>query len=674
MRTAFKFTVLLWLMAFSQAPSYAFTVSQADRELSLNQDISYWEDKTGKATLPSVSAAVNAGEFVAVPSGSDVLNLGFTQSANWIRVTLNRAPTIAENWVLEIPYLGINQIDLYTPGQPPLLNGSLIPVENRPVYSRFYAFPLRLTTQPTTYYLRVKSTYPISLPIRLVEQRHFYELQTWENLFQFLYFGGLISLLIYNLILFIMIRDDKYVIYSLFTLLTGLAIFAGNGYASIYLWSDSPHWDAIAQPVLMSLAGGVGVLFSTRFLKTRRFLPKTHRALQVLIGLFTALAVLIGLSLNLPIPQPPLFQVLFLISLLTPILVSAACIRNIRYNIRSARFFLAAWGILCLGVLVAAARVFNLIPSNPLTLYAFQISSGLEMLLFSLALAYRFQSERAKRENAQNALISSQEATVRALQLSEDRLEKAVGARTEKLQQLLLSEQQMVEQYVRFGAMIAHEFRNPLNTIAAQASILEMEPETTVEKTHKRTSVIRSAVHRLTTLFDQWLESDRIRTVDNQLNLQPIRMEPWLNQLVESCRTYHDQHMITALRCPSDLTIIADDHLLQIAVINLIDNAAKYSAPGSRISVGATQVDRFLGICIRDHGCGISKAQIETVLQPYQRADQASSGVPGTGLGLAFVNRIVELHQGRIDIDSELGEGSSITLWLPISTPVLERV
>ena len=420
----------------------------------------------------------------------------------------------------------------------------------------------------------------------------------------------------------------------------------------------------------MSLAGGIGVLFSTRFLKTRRFLPKIHRAMQVLMGLFAVFALLIVLSLKLPIPQPPLFQGLFFISLLTPMLVSAACIRNIRHNIRSARFFLAAWGILCIGVLVAAARVFNLIPSNLLTLYAVQISSGLEMLLFSLALAYRFQSERAKRENAQNALIASQEATVRALQLSEDRLEKAVGARTEKLQQLLLSEQQMVEQYVRFGAMIAHEFRNPLNTIAAQASILEMEPESTVEKTHKRTSVIRSAVHRLTTLFDQWLESDRMRTVDNQLNLQPIRIEPWLNQLVDGCRTYHDQHLITTIHCPADLTINADDHLLQIAVINLIDNAAKYSPPGSKISVGATLVDHLLGICIRDYGCGIATEQIETVLQPYQRADQVNSGIPGIGLGLAFVNRIVELHQGRIDIDSVPGQGSSITLWLPVSMPV----
>lgn len=161
-----------------------------------------------------------------------------------------------------------------------------------------------------------------------------------------------------------------------------------------------------------------------------------------------------------------------------------------------------------------------------------------------------------------------------------------------------------------------------------------------------------------------------MRTVDNQLNLQPIRIQPWLNQLVDWCRTYHDQHLITTIHCPADLTINADDHLLQIAVINLIDNAAKYSTPGSKISVGANLVDHFLGISIRDFGCGIAAEQLETILQPYQRAEHANSGIPGIGLGLAFVNRIVELHRGRIDINSVPGQGSSITLWLPISTPV----
>ena len=667
MLKALKVCVLFWLMAIGQGQSFAVTLIQSSHDVDLTQSMSYWENKTGDASLATVASASDAGSFVTVAPGTAVLNLGFTQSTYWIRFTLDRAPEAAESWVLEVPYLGINRIDLYEPGKLPLLNGSLVQVEDRPIYSRFYAFPLNPATEPTTYYLRISSTYPISLPIRLVEHKRFNELQTRENLFQFLYFGGLLSLLIYNLMLFVMIRDDKYLIYSLFTLMTGLGIFAGNGYASIYLWPNAPMWDAISQPVLMSLAGGLGVLFSMRFLKTHRFLPKTHKALLCIIVLYGLLAFGITLSfwkLNI---QLLLFQSLFVLSLVTPIVVSAACIRNIRYNIRSAQFFLAAWGILCIGVFVAAARVFNVVPSNPITLYAVQISSGLEMLLFSLALAYRLQWERAERERVQNELISSQKATVHALHLSEERLEKAVDIRTQKLQELLLSEQRMREQYVRFGALIAHEFRNPLNTIASQASILEMETEPTNEKIQKRSKVIKGAVNRLTTLFNKWLEGDRIQLDEQRLNTRVILIAFWLNELIDACCTYHDQHLITIVQPLPNIRINMDDHLLQIAVLNLIDNAVKYSPTGSKILIRVSQVNQFLGISVSDMGCGIPEDQIDKVLEPYQRAHQEKGYIPGIGLGLAFVNRIVQLHHGRIDIDSATGRGTTVTLWLPVA-------
>ena len=320
-----------------------------------------------------------------------------------------------------------------------------------------------------------------------------------------------------------------------------------------------------------------------------------------------------------------------------------------------------------MGVFIAAARIFNLVPSNPITLYSVQISSGLEMLLFSLALAYRFQWERTERERIQNELITSQEATVHALHLSEERLEKAVDVRTQKLQKLLLSEQKMREQYVRFGALIAHEFRNPLNTIASQAAILEMEPAASREKTHKRSQVIKSAVNRLTTLFNQWLEGDRMHLNEQQLNTRAIILSAWLKELIDTCCTYHDQHLISIIRPLPDITINADDHLLQIAILNLIDNATKYSPTGSKILISAALVDNFLGISVSDNGCGIPEDQIDHVLEPYQRAHQENGHIPGIGLGLAFVNRIVQLHQGRIDIDSAIGQGTIVTVWIPLS-------
>ena len=661
-----RFTVAFCLVAFSLNSVQAFTLSDRANEVSLNHEISYWEDVTGETSLTNVLSEQTARRFKTLNAHESVLNLGFSQSVYWVKLSLNRTSTVNPNWILEIPYLGIDHIDLFNTNGLTEKNGSLVPISDRPVFSRFYAFPIQVETQPKTYYLRIRSNYPMSIPIRAIEQHRFNEIQARENLLQFFYFGGLISLLIYNLSLYAFIRDQKYILYSLFTFCTGLGIFAGNGYASIYLWQNAPHWDAISQPCLLSIASSFGILFSSAFLRTKEYLPKTHISLMVLGGFFMSLSVALLLSLWVPIPQSPLFRAIFILSLATPIIVIGAAIRNVRYNIHSARFFLMAWGALCMGVLVASARLLDMIPSNGLTLYALQIGSGLEMLLFSLALAYRIQWERQQREQAQAALIDAQQETVRALQISEERLENAVDARTQKLQHLLLSEQHMRSQYTRFCALIAHEFRNPLNIIQAQATVLDRDTTPSTEKNHQRTNVIRSAVSRLVTLFDQWLANDRVNMAMDQLNRAPINVGPWLQDVLEACAGHYIDHTLRLTAPIEPVHINADPHLLEIAVLNLIGNACKYSPKGSVIDVNTlVSLDESeVGIRIQDRGPGIAADQLRNILEPYVRAAHDEETPDGLGLGLAFVQRIMELHDGRIDIESTVGKGTTVTLWL----------
>ena len=654
------------ILFFGGRQAYALTLTEHISEINLNNEILYWKDPAGQATFDNIRSAPIAQNFHAPNSTYSVLNLGFSKSTYWVKFTLQRNSNVPSQWVLEIPYLGIGYINLYQDDGVVMRSGSLVPVSDRPLFSRFYDFPIEIGTKPTTFYLQLHSDYPISLPIRLITQHRFHEIQSKENLLQFAYFGGLLSLLIYNLSLFLFVRDSKYLSYSLFTFFTGLGIFAGNGYASLYFWPESPHWDAISQPCLLSFAASYAILFTTAFLRTREHLPKTHIALLILGSLYMIVGIGILISLWLPIPHPTLFQTLFALSLITPIIAIAAAVRNVRYNIRSARFFLLAWGVLCFGVLVASARTFDLIPTNVFTLYALQISSGLEMLLFSLALAYRIQWEREQREQAQANLIAAQQHTVRALQLSEERLENAVKARTHKLQRLLLSEQQMRSQYTRFCALIAHEFRNPLNIIQAQATILDRDPAPNPDKNLQRTSVIRNAITRLVTLFDQWLANDRVNMAMDQLNCSTIALGPWLHDVCDRCAGYYIDHQISCETPKEPLQVNADNHLLEIAVVNLISNACKYSPTGSTIHVvlHLNEQRNEVGICIKDQGPGIPTEHLSSILQPYVRATHSEHAPDGIGLGLAFVERIMVLHEGRIVIESAPDKGTTVTLWL----------
>lgn len=662
-------TLFLGLFVCSQV--FALDLAPKTPAKGQQPQISVWIDEDGSASFSTVSSGAYAEKFQPASGASSPLNLGFLEAPVWIRLDFCCSEAIDAKWILELAYLGIDHADLLLPDGTVLHNGSLIPLSERPVFSRFYAFPISLSAQPKTYYLRIQSAYPISIPLRLIEAERFAQLQTRENLLQFLYFGGLLSLLIYNFMLFVVIRDDKYLIYSLFTFFTGLGIFAGNGYANMYLWPDSAAWDAISQPLLLSIGGSLGVLFSTRFLRTSRHLPKTHAALRGLMGLYAVISVLLLLRDWLPLPLEYLFKCLFLVSLATPIVVLGAAIRNIRYNIQSSRYFLAAWGVLCVGVFVAAARVFGLLPSNGWTLYALQISSGLEMLLFSLALAYRFQRERTQREQAQNALIRAQDDALQALQISEERLEKAVDSRTYKLQKLLLSEQQMRSQYTRFCALIAHEFRNPLNVIQAQATMLYRDVSPTPEKNHQRIEIIRSGIRRLVTLFDQWLANDRVNMSLDQLQISSFDPRPWIEDLVQGCRVYYDQHTFNLEIVGRCELLSGDKHLLEIAILNLIDNACKYSLPDSTVKICLYEDLQHGELClaVTDKGPGIDQSHIKLILQPYTRAVPDHLSPDGIGLGLAFVDRIVSLHDGRIEIDSVLGGGTTITLCFPFPKP-----
>ncbi len=642
---------------------HAFEVSSNSKEYALTHAFEYWiaPDKTVDPRLMSPSEQDRL--FKAPPINDYEFNIGFSKTPIWVRVALSRTTTSDQNWILEIPYLGLDKVDLYLPDGKIMKNGGSISVSEKPYFSRFYAFPIALTQTPENYYLKVESTYPITLPLRIVEQDSFNKTQFTENLIQALYYGGLLSILIYNLVQFLILRDNKYLLYSLFAASTGLAIFAGNGYGRIYLWPNAPDWDEVSQTVLFAIAGALAIAFTRHFFHSYEQLPKVSKLLGFISFTYLVLAVGLIFSIYFDIPTAPIYFIIFSLTLFSPGLMVVSLIRNIFAGIQQTSYFLVGWTVLWIGALVASLRVFNLIPSNTGTLYAMQISSGIEMLLLSLALAYRFQSERHKREITQQELMESREQTMQAMKLTGEKLEQAVETRTQKLQQLLLSEQHMREQYVRFGAMIAHEFRNPLNIIQAQATMLEIGQRHDQEQILKRTSVIHSAIQRLVKLFDQWLESDRLSQENTQVNKQLLSLSTWLTSLVNTCHIYHPEHQLFLESIPSNLKIFGDDHLLQIAILNLIDNACKYSPPNSQVNIGVITDDYGIGIFVKDQGCGIASDMQEKILEPYFQIDQHDR-TKGVGLGLAFVKRIMQAHDGRIEIQSEPQHGTMITLWL----------
>ena len=653
--------IALGLIGSTQANSALKT----DEPLNPIATASVLVDPSNKLNLAEVTSPTYQSKFKPATDWGSELNLGFEKDTYWIKLLLSAGSSGNTNWVLEIPYFGLDHIDLYHPDGSVVKTGSLMPIESRGLFYRYYAFPIVLDSSVSDFYLKVQSKQNITVPLKLWDQSSFDRHLQTDTLIQAFYYGGLGVLAVFNFLIFIYLRDRSHLYYSLFAIFFGLGIFAGNGYGRLFIWTQSPGWDQISQVILLLLGTIAALLFTASFLNTKENQPLVDKILRTLGVALVAYSVMLMLSEYTSISKILLFT--FFPYLVMPVIITVlyAGARAWQAKQSSAQFFLLAWGILCLGGLMASLRQLDLIPTNGLTSYALQIASSLEMLLLSFALASRIQQERVMREKAQLEALTSKETLVQTLLASEERLEKQVQMRTNDLRSMLESEKKLREQYIRFGSLISHEFRNPLGIIENQAALLTRLSDNENQK--KRLTIIRSATHRLALLFDRWLQGDRLESHIDKDRPQLIQLDSWLIDIIEKCKGYHPNHRLIftpSLRSPA---LLVDEKMLEVVVLNIIDNACKYSAIQSTVILKIILESGRVGISIRDSGIGIEPSLHEKIFDEYVQV-KPTPNKGGYGLGLSFVKKVMTFYGGEIQVISALGEGSEFIAWFPDTT------
>lgn len=656
--------MLCCLLLFYSKDGQALVLDSTDKKINLVPHVQVLVDHSGSLSFEELKSGRHDLRFKTLAQNAKELNFGFTDATYWVKVELSRRPNAPSTWMLEIPYVAIDEVDWFDREGLRAISGTMRDISDRQVFSRVHVFIVDVDVQPQQYYLRFKSSYSLTLPLELMRSDVYSQQQLLDTMIQSLYYGGLLSLLLYNLVIFITNRDRHYLYYCLFTLCVGLGMYAGNGYGRLFLWSDQPGFDRVSQGVFLAAGSGLAILFSITFLELKDRLTVTYKILALLSATCFLTSALMLASIFVSFEVGWLYITLFGLGTIGAIVCVFAAIYLSRWKqVREAYYFFLSWTSICIGAVVASLRAFDLIPSNVFTLYAFQISSGIEALLFSFALAGRIRKERLAKEMVQEKLLESKEETVRALKQSEEKLEQAVDIRTQEIRAMLVKEQKIRDQYVRFGAMIAHEFRNPLNVIEAQNTLLEIDPSVEPRKVIKRVGVIRSAVTRLASLFDQWLQSDRLSQAFAKITPLPIDAVGLVNDVVNASRSYQADHQILSFNSDSPLVIRADYGLLRMAMLNLVDNACKYSPNETIVCLGVELRENWVGLFVKDQGEGIPLEKQSEIFQPYVQVTPQERLV-GVGLGLSFVKRIIDLHEGRIEVQSQPNQGSTFTLWL----------
>ena len=220
-----------------------------------------------------------------------------------------------------------------------------------------------------------------------------------------------------------------------------------------------------------------------------------------------------------------------------------------------------------------------------------------------------------------------------------------------------------------FVANVSHEIKTPLTAIKGFVETLHRGDVDKPEEVERFLGIIQKHVDRLSSIVEDLLSLSRIEQEDERKTIQ-LKKGAILNvfkSAIQICRSKAQEKEIDInLACEEQLESCFDPTLLEQAVVNLLDNAIKYSKPNSAIHLKAYQKDSEIKISVEDQGIGIAKKHQSRLFERFYRVDKARSrNLGGTGLGLAIVKHITQAHGGRVSVESTLGVGSTFTIHLP---------
>jgi two-component system sensor histidine kinase SenX3 len=228
------------------------------------------------------------------------------------------------------------------------------------------------------------------------------------------------------------------------------------------------------------------------------------------------------------------------------------------------------------------------------------------------------------------------------------------------------SERRRLENVRRdFVANISHELKTPVGALALLAETMLDEDDPDV--TRRLAERLAAEAFRVGNTIDDLLELSRLE-VATGLAADTVSVAQFVADAVERVRGAAEQRgiEIEVEEAPVRLTVLGDRRQLVSAVTNLVDNAVKYSEPGSAVAVRARTDGVWVDVTVRDHGMGIPRRDLERIFERFYRVDRARSReTGGTGLGLAIVRHVASNHRGEVRVESREGVGSTFTLRLP---------
>lgn len=712
MKYLYKFIYLALFVCTQFSDVFAEEIINFEgKNIILGKDLYIYEDKTESLSINDTSS-MNFQE-----STSQTPNLKLNTSDFWIKFSIKNNSE-SEHLLLAIDYPSLDKCDFYTRTENGYYKQSIsdtLKFSERKYQHQNFVFDIKLPKDSTsTYYLKVNSSEQMILPIVLGTPKGIAEKLLVHDLIWGIWIGIVLVMIFYNLFLFISTKDKSYLYYVLYTAFISLTQTSLSGYTYRFIFNNSPHLYNKALIVFPGLAGICAVLFVSSFLNTKQRTPLLHKLFGIILFLYGTAILLRIFSYDIAS-----YRMIDYAAISISILIYVAAVKIARQGFRPARYFLFAWTMFLLGLILYSLRNLELVPDNLFTNYTMQIGIALEVALLSLALADRINILKKEKEESQAQALSIAKENERIIKEQNIILERKVNERTVELKEaneeltitledLKQTQSQLVaaEKMASLGQLtagIAHEINNPINFVTSNISPLQRDVKMLIDTidTYEELVYADKDIEDKKKIIEDHkedLDYDYLKIeIDHLLkgiNEGASRTAEIVKGLRIFSRVDEDDLKLASITEGMDSTLVIMNNLINASNIkvdkdyqdnipqiecypgklnqvflNIISNAIyavnqihKNDGNGIiRISVKAEN-DHVI-IEMGDNGCGIDKNNLTKVFDPFFTTKDVGEG---TGLGMSIAYNTIKKHNGNIELFSEVGKGTLIKMTLPL--------
>lgn len=576
-------------------------------------------------------------------------DLGFTNDHYWIKFEIFNGTNHTLQPFIETcrPIVDVAELYVLRPHQniELLRSGDCLPFNQRLLDNRKTLFKITLPPQTTTlFYMHIHSDgETINLPLTLTPVDKELELFSFEqNIFGFFY-GILFLAAIIYMFFFYGMREQSFLYYSLYVAFIGLLQFSVDGYFYQYISPNNPWLTEHCVLICATFANFFLGMYAVKFLHIKDYSLLVYRLFN---GLFV-LDLLSFVSLLIVPDHSFLYPVANGLGLLLLLLIITSIVIVYCKTKLNDRFFTLGIFFLIAGFVIFILKNFGVIPAVFWTENGSKLGTGLEVIFLSLSMANLIRNLKNEREEMQ-AL---------ALQRSEE----------------------MNELKSYFLSNISHELRTPLNAIMSLSDVTSHE--TDGKKIKENCDIIRYSSMSLLNSVNDILDFSKIEKGELKLDSAPFSPAKIIDQLKKTAKMAAKEKGLKLKFTVDELlpeTLIGDAARFSQMANNIINNAIKFTNEG-RVRVDLVfekhgETRGQLALKVRDSGIGIPKEKLKSIFDSFsQESIDNKRKFGGLGLGLFIVKALVDLHRGKVDIQSQHGIGTICTLLLDYEVAKVEQ-